>query len=289
MKCSPGHRRFRRPLFIVVLMLVPLVAPGPMTAHGAAEVRAADCSEESWIGGTSEWCDGWFVHRDYVYDDYGADLEPLSPHGSGGTPATGDVDHREHGQALNSADLLVLRLRAEGDDLIARFELNTLFGGDATVAALALDTDDDPRTGGGPWGVIDVSSVGWDEVYLFDDRDPEANVIVGRAPLPRTSGGSFRVQAVVALGDGTPMNVAFRPGEGGMWWEDQQAAALAAGDISAFGATVLAGDLRAGTHRPATLPGPGVYERIYRSEYPIAEGVEYPVVPELTKATFHYL
>ncbi|MGQ0773542.1 MAG: hypothetical protein ACT4NY_03840 [Pseudonocardiales bacterium] len=83
------------------------------------EVQAAACSEESWIGGTSEWCDGWFVHRDYVYDDYGAELGLISPHGSGFAAATGDVDHRDHGQALNSAELLVLRLRAEGDDILA--------------------------------------------------------------------------------------------------------------------------------------------------------------------------
>jgi len=192
-----GHSRW----FIVALMLVLLGAPGPMTVHATMEAGGAGCSEKSWIGGTSEWCDGWFVHRDYVYDDYGADLRPGSPHGTDFARARGDVDHRDHGQALNSTDLLVLRLRAEGDDLIARFELNTLFGADATVAALAIDTDDDPRTGGGPWGVIDVSSAGWDEMHLFDDRDPDANVIVGRAPLPSVPGGSFRVQAVVALGD----------------------------------------------------------------------------------------
>jgi dienelactone hydrolase len=242
------------------------------------------------VGGTTEWCDGSFVYRDYVYDDYGAEQGIDSPHTPGLSKPKGDVDHRDHGQSPNSADLLALRLEARGNNLRVRFELNTLFPEDATVAALAIDSDGDPATGrGGPWGVVDVASDGWDRVHLLDDRDPNANVIAGRVPLPSSPGGAFRVQAVLALGDGTPMNVAFRPGDRGNWWEAEQADALAAGDVSAFGASVSLDDLGAGVHRPAGPPGPGYYEQVYRSKYPIAEGVDYHGVPGPTPARFHYL
>ena len=245
---------------------------------------ALACDERSWTGGTTEWCGGAFVYRDYVYDDDGADRMPgWSPHGPSLGAATGDVDHRDHGQSLNSADLLTLRLRAKGNDLAARFELNTLLPGDATIAAVAVDTDDNPLTGGGAWpGLTGVASKGWEHVYVLKTRDADANVIEGRLPLPP---GRFRVQALVALGDGTPMNVAFRPHDHGNWWEDDQAAALEAGDISAFGAEVSATDLRRGLDRPAALE-PGYHERIYTSDYPIREGVDYDGVEGSTPAPY---
>ena len=84
-------------------------------------------------------------------------------------------------------------------------------------------------------------------------------MIAGRAPLPRL-GATFRVQAVVALGDGTPMNVAFRPNDHGNWWENEQAAALAAEDVSGFGMRVRTSDLYGDRHRPAPLAGAGVGE-----------------------------
>lgn len=268
-------------------LVVSVVAVGP-------PARAGGCEDRSWTGGTTEWCEGVLVYRDYVYDDYGADRgDPagrgrvaLAPtHGSSTSPASGDVDHRDHGQRLNSADLLVLRLEADGDELVVHLLLNTLFPDDHTVAALALDTDADPATGGGHWGVVDVASGGWERVHLLDARDPEANTITGRVPLPP---GDFRVQAVVALGDGTPMNVAFRPDDRGNWWEDEQAAALAAGDVSAFGHRVDAADLGS-AHRPASPPGPGYHERVLRSDYPIAEGVDYEGWEGETTAAYHYL
>lgn len=269
-----------------VLTLVAVSGTLPLVV-GGTPAEAQGCQDRSWTGGTTEWCDGVLAYRDYVYDDYGADdPSALGPtHGTTISPASGDVDHRDHGQALNSADLLALRLGAEGDELVVHLLLNTLFPEDPTVAAIAVDTDDDPATGGGGWGVVDVASDGWERTHLLDTRDPDANTITGRVPLPD---GDFRVQAVVALGDGTPMNVAFRPDDHGNWWEDEQAAALAAGDVSSFGHRVDAADLGS-AHRPAPPPGPGYHERVLRSDFPIAEGVDYEGWEGETTAAYHFL
>jgi dienelactone hydrolase len=279
---------------IVLCLVCSLVLIGAPT-DGPADAAPApgSCDERSWIGGTTEWCAGKLVYRDYVYDDNGADTRPAgSVHGTSLNRGAGDVDHREHGQALNSADLLTLRLWRDGNALRASFHLNTLFKADRTIAALAIDTDDDRSTGGGRWHErIDVGSDGWDRSFVFDRRDTKANVITGAAPMPTTGASTWRVQAAVALGDGTPMNVAFRPKDSGNWWEDEQSAALAAGDVSAFGQRIRVGDLLGGTtHRPARDRGPGLYERVYTSKFPIKEGVNYDgLVLDGVRGTYQYL
>jgi hypothetical protein len=276
--------------FVLSLVASFAVASAP----GAATAPApATCDERSWIGGTTEWCTGALVYRDYVYDDAGADTRPFgSPHGTPLNRARGDVDHRDHGQSLNSADILTFRMRRYGSQLRIAARLNTLFSKDKTVLAVAIDTDDDRSTGGGIWDErVSVSSDGWDVVGVFGRRDPKENVITGSMPLPPVRSKTWRIQAVTALGDGTVMNVAFRPRETGDWWEDAQAQALASGDISTFGQRIKVVDLMAGTtHRPAAARGPGLYERVYTSNYPIKEGINYNgVTPSGVRGTYHYL
>ena len=258
-------------------------------------VQAEDpppCHEESWTGGTTEWCNGSLVYRDHVYDDYGADTGSTSPHGTDFSKPAGDVDATQHGQAHNSADLLTLRLRADGDELVVRFELSTLFPTDATIGAIALETQD--GVGGGSWldaTGVDIASDGWDVAYGFGAAgdDHVDNVIEGRVPLPA---GDFRIQAVVAYGDGTPTNVAFRPADHGNWFDEAQAAALAAGDISEFGHAVDRDALVSGDHHaPAPPTGPGYWQRMFRSPYTIdvGEGVTYEGIDNGRGATFHFL
>jgi acetyl esterase/lipase len=265
-----------------------------MTGIGAPSMQAVasprPCDERSWVAGTTEWCNGTLVYRDHVYDDYGADLGAAQPpHGTGSNSGAGDVDHREHGQALNSADLRVLRLRLDGRRLHARFELNTLFPSDRTKAAVAVDLDDNPRTGGGSWGIGNLRSRGWDELVVLDKRDAVANVIEGSALLRRRPARRIGLTAVVALGDGTPMNVAFRRDESGSWWEERQAAALAAGDVTAFAREVDTADFGKHLHRPAPAAGPGFYDRVYRSNYALGEGIDPEGVQGETSAIFQYL
>src|SRR5687767_5154742 len=115
-------------LFISTLALSARSAPGP-----------AGCGTGSWIGGTNEICDGVFVHRDYVYDDYGSrvgDPGAANPGSLSGT--NGKVRYTAD---INSADLTALRLWVDGGQLRVRFELNTLRDANSTFGALAIDTD----------------------------------------------------------------------------------------------------------------------------------------------------
>jgi poly(3-hydroxybutyrate) depolymerase len=242
------------------------------------------CNDRSWTAFTVEWCDGALVYRDAVYDDRGADTGALEGAVAPWT-TTGDVDHRASGQSLNSTDLLALRLARHGNRIDVAFELNTLLPGDGTIAALAVDLDADggPRTG---WDPIALQSEGFDALYTFDERDAVANSITGSIPLP--SATSVRVQAVVALADGTPMNVAFRLDERGMWWEDAQAAELADGDLDADGLTFRVADLGR-LHLPAPPPAPGLHERVFTSAYPQGEGVVPDGIANDTTALFHFV
>jgi hypothetical protein len=139
-----------------------------------------------------------FVYHDYVYDDYGA---------TAGDPNAGSTLSRTDGNVrytadINSADLVALRLSIAGGQLHVSFELNTLRDPDSTVAALAIDTDNDAQTGAGvgtgawqnlcaveqPYGTgvcgVPLSSTGWEEVHLFETGDPATNRIEGAIPLP---------------------------------------------------------------------------------------------------------
>lgn len=245
---------------------------------------APACVETSWTAGTTEWCAGTLVYRDYVYDDRGADTGALTA-AIGAWETDGDVDHRAHGQTLNSTDLLALRLGRSGDRMTVRFELNALTPGDGTIAAIALDTDDDVTTGGGPWGRVGVSSRGWEQVHVFTTRDPATNAITGTVPLPPAR--VVRVQAVVATGDGTPMNVAFRTTESGPWWESRQAADLADSDVG-IGRVF---DVRSlgRHHAPAPPPRPGLHGRVFRSRFPLGEGVLPDGHRGPTGALFHFV
>jgi pimeloyl-ACP methyl ester carboxylesterase len=265
------------------------------------------CHANSWVAGTTELCEGRLIYRDYVYDDYGADTgAPSFPPIQAGnlSPSAGDVRYPEG--AENTADLVRLELRLDGDQVRVEFELNTLYKADQTIAALAIDTDGDPTTGGGTWPGLGIRSAGWDEIHEFRQGDPVKNIISGSFPKP--PGTTWRLWAVTAQADGTVMNVAFRgPDEGaaakgvggaqGDFWEDHQAAALGKGDITEFSTSVDVADLEHGVTRAAEV-GPGLHQRVYTSQYtlPPGEGVSLHGIPGRHGDTgypceqgFHYL
>lgn len=297
---------------------------------GAAPVGrtddAAACSRSSWVAGSTELCQGRLIYRDYVYDDYGADAGAISPNptllnlttreahnGSPFATTPGLLsptagDQRYPAGLENTADLVALTLAIDGNELVADFELNTLFHADDALAAIAIDTDNNAATGGGAWTPLKTASKGWDVLKVFSTGDAASNHLIGRLPLP--AGTAWRVQAAVAQKDGTVMNVAFRgvdekagadglqgqiaPGAGD-FWEDNQAAALAGGDISGFGAVVSVADLRNGVTRAAAAPT-GFHQRVYTSQYTLGEGVKLDGVPGRHGDTgmpceqyFHYL
>ncbi len=269
-------------------------------AHPAqAAPGAAGCGTGSWIGGTSEICDGVFVHRDYVYDDYGSRIgDPSAPNPGSLSGTNGKVRYTAD---INSADLVAVRLWIEGGQLRVRFELNTLRNADSTFAALAIDTDNDLLTGAGltdSWAnlcaveeppgsgtcSVPLRSTGWEVLDVFETGDsstalvdPAANVIEGSLPLP--SGSTWRVQAVTGIKSRRiVMNVAFRGGiedaittssQSGLWFEERQADALATGDISQFGTVIDVSKLTSGVTELAPVAS-GYHERIYTSDITVA-------------------
>jgi len=278
--------RFGASLAVLVALAAGVgLSPSPPSSAGAQPDPAgtADCGVRSWVAGTVDLCDGVLVYRDYAYDDWGADTGQVQPRfgppgpgglpfgAAGALPPAGDQEYPSEADA-NTADLVALRLRVEGDRLHVSAELNTLYRPDSTVVALAVDTDDDASTGGGAWpGVAGIRSDGWEVMERFTAGDPTTNRIDGSLPLP--SGARWRVQAVTGVAGGPVMNVAFRgPDEYGFWWDERQAALLRAGDVSATGVTVAVADLVGGATRPAPDPGPGLRQRVYTSDHPIPPG-----------------
>jgi pimeloyl-ACP methyl ester carboxylesterase len=275
----------------VVGLPAPLSSIAPASASSQLSLSSGDasngCGGTSWTAGLTNVCRGSVVYRDYVYDDYGANTDLVAsntcPAPNPGTLPTGD--QRYPAGEENTADLRELRVRIDSDRLLVTFTLNTLYDANSTVAALAIDSDNNAATGGGRWPALDVSSRGWNRMATFRAGDPGvtvdtvANTITGTMPKP--AGTTWRLQAVTARADGTVMNVGFRgPDERGPWFEDHQAAALAEGDITKFGSTVEAEDLRRNVTRVAEA-GPGLHERVYRSDYTLGrgEGMSYEGIP----------
>ena len=240
------------------------------------------CQRSSWRAGTVELCDGVLVYRDYVMDDYGAAGPfPTSRKATLGSLSNtaGDQRYADPSKA-GTADLVDLAVRLDGDDLVAVFRFNALYDAGSTIAALAVDSDADEQTGGGPWpGVTGVSSWGWEQVHTSSAGDVAANTITIRVPAP--GGERWRLQAVTAQSDGTVMNAAFRgtseeSGLGGSsWWEGKQARVLKTGDITEFGAVVDVADLRDGVTEEADHEAPGVGSRVYTSRFTIGSGEGY--------------
>lgn len=314
---SGGHGTARELLMRLLLSCFLLILLSGCTESDSVDTRDHDtggvtspdqsasngCARKSWVAGGTELCRGKLIYRDYVYDDYGADaglisadpsiLNVLTRAGHLGVPFATTPgllsptagDQRYPAGRENTADLVTLTLFIDGDELVADFELNTLFHADDAIAAIAIDTDNNSATGGGAWIPLRTASRGWEVLETFTIGDPDTNRIQGRLPLP--SGTVWRVQAALAQKDGTVMNVAFRgiheeakadglrqqflPGAGN-FWEDRQAAVLASGDISPFGAVVSVADLRAGVTRAAPIPS-GFHQRVYTSAYTLGEGI----------------
>jgi dienelactone hydrolase len=265
----------------MVLAIAALVSQGVVATGTVAEAATASdatCGADSWTAGVTSICGGTVVYRDYVYDDYGANTGLVA---SNTCPAENPLmlptgDQRYPAGEEGTADLRELRMRVDRGRLVVTFTLNALFHADSTVAAVAIDSDNDSTTGGGTWPGLDVSSHGWDSVATFRAGDPGvtvdtvSNTITGSMPKP--SGTSWRLQAVTARADGAVMNVGFRGAEEvGPWFEDHQAAALDAGDISDFGYTVQVADLTTNATRIPAV-GPGLHERVYRSAYTLGPG-----------------
>lgn len=271
-----GH--FLMPAVLLLNACGSGVAPGVSQKTPGAE----SCTRKSWVAGSTELCGGRLIYRDYIYDDYGADTGAVAA-AAPGTSSLSAVrgDQRYPADAVNTADLVRLELWLEGDDVQVEFELNTLFTSDQTLAALALDTDDNAGTGSET--LLGLRVAGADQVHVFSDGDPDTNLIRGRFPRPQ--GRNWKLWAVTAQADGTVMNLAFR-GTGetantdSAYWDNMQAVALGSGDISEIFARVDVTELEQGVTRAAVSPS-GFQQRVYTSAYtlPPGEGISAEGVP----------
>src|SRR4051795_2980451 len=277
-----------------VHLAVVAAAIGAVLAPSAASAAPCRAAAGSWTASSVNLCRGNLVYLDYVDDDYGADTGATNTtsRSAGLAPSAGDQEYPGSGQDA-TADIVRLTLSVKGKRLRVSGLMNALFSKSQTTLAVAIDTDGKLSTGGGKWRNLDVSSKGWDKLYLFKRGNTKTNTISGSVPLPR--GRKWRVQAAAAIASsGQVMNVAFRgihekasaqgvgtSSDSGSWFEDKQAAALANGDISQFGATVRPAQLRAHRTKLQRVDG-GLHERVYRSKYtvpPKGEGVDVSGVP----------
>src|SRR3954471_21059850 len=107
-----------RRILVVCLGMLALAA-----ASAAAAPAPACLSPNSWVGGTTDLCQGTVVYRDYVDDDYGADT---GDHSTDRTamlaPSAGDENYPADQDA--TADVILLKLAVKGDKLEVTALLN---------------------------------------------------------------------------------------------------------------------------------------------------------------------
>jgi hypothetical protein len=89
------------------------------------------------VSGTERYVDGEYQYTDFVYDDDSAAYPD-------GARRDSPLWKRYRG---NAADLFEFRLSTRGEDLAARFTLNTLMERDSTIMTVAFDSDGSTKTG----------------------------------------------------------------------------------------------------------------------------------------------
>jgi predicted esterase len=211
----------------------------------------------------------------------------------------------------NAADLRELRVAAASDGgLRLLIGMQTMKVADAAIVTLAIDTDGDAGTSA-PWpeGVglapagADRYVTTWGSGARLDGApggprtlesavDLAENAIEVAVPADALAGAGAKARMWIVSGlhagagkwavqqDGKTavFNAGFRREEyprltGSAWSEELQAAALAAGDVSAFSLGLPLARLRAGESDPPPVLAPGYYNRIFRSQNALGEGV----------------
>lgn len=164
-----GMRRSLLTSIAVALLVLPSVLSAPARAANghAADGRTGDWSgRPTMVAGTAGYDAGEWAYTDYPYDDKGAGAFAY-PSGAG--------------WAANAADVVVLRISVDANAVHYLAEMNTLIAPDSTVLALAVDTDADDKTGGGPWPRgADVSTLGWEHLITVWGTGGEVQVRGGR-------------------------------------------------------------------------------------------------------------
>ncbi|MBI5103379.1 MAG: prolyl oligopeptidase family serine peptidase [Solirubrobacterales bacterium] len=139
-----------------LLASLALAAPATAAQHTADGNLADWTGEPTYLAGRTQVSKGELIYTDYLYDDYGPDLNhaPDRPaFRSNLAPTNGDyrypADPGRYG--YNAADLRELRIAADADRLHVLIGLQTMLAPDAAIASIALDADGNALTGAPAW------------------------------------------------------------------------------------------------------------------------------------------
>lgn len=143
------------PLLGVSLLSTTLADAQSRSGHSTDGELTDWAGEPTMLAGRTTVDDGELIYDDYLYDDYGPNLDRLpnpTPFQSYLSATNGDYrypDADEYG--INAADLRQLRIAADGDILHVALHFQTLKTLDTTIATVAVDTDGDSATGAATW------------------------------------------------------------------------------------------------------------------------------------------
>ena len=138
-------------------------APGPDVLYEDPVTAPQFENGQGWkadpllVSGAEAYDHGEYLYQDWVYDDYGANLDdtdatpPEPPTSTSLDDPVGDVVYPTDDDVYrdNAADILEFRCRPIGDGVAYRLTLNTMVEPDATVVAVGIDTGGGGRT---DWG-----------------------------------------------------------------------------------------------------------------------------------------
>jgi dienelactone hydrolase len=148
----------RRIALVSLLGWLVLALAGGVGVAAAAPPHQADGTLSEWDGqptmlsGESRISRGELIYTDWLYDDYGADLDnaPNQTVFRGLlAPTRGDYRYPEDSDryGFNAADIRELRVAADANELHLLVFLQTMKVSDATALTLAIDRDRNPDTG----------------------------------------------------------------------------------------------------------------------------------------------
>jgi hypothetical protein len=134
----------------------------PRRSAATVLTHRADGDVRDWVGtptmlaGRTQVSRGELIYTDWLYDDYGPDLDrrPNEPAFRGQlTPTVGDYRYPDDAgrYGYNAADLRELRIAADRAGLHVLIALQTMKVADAAIATIAIDTDGKSSTGAATW------------------------------------------------------------------------------------------------------------------------------------------
>lgn len=275
----PGMRRFPA-LAAAVAVSATLVASIP------ARASTGWAGSPTLVSGTSRIDSGEWIHTDFVYDDYGADTGDWGqPQVVSLAPTSGDARYPDGAAFLdNAADIVEVRVRAQGSDLQVRVLLETLATASAPAIWVKAGSVETVFTSANADVDVAANTVTFTLVGGAGGDSLSLNLGAGlndghgglRAGVPGTAHASPNEVTTGGSTGNRLFDLAFNTrvieGRGGAWNEDAQSAALASGDIAQFAQTIDVAALRAGVTTPVPVEK-GYSVRLFESRQELGEGV----------------